>query len=244
MLARVDDVYVRPENPEGTYLDPASEPYHKIAFDLQGDEEHEEIPRDTAGQSLSKRKSLMGRSTMKASFGMDFKGEGAAATVPVESEWSEILQACGMRKIRLKKLACSAGIVNGAPITHLATLYEGLGALDLGYTGSATDMVVTMAAGVLSASSVSEPTDNFSFDTANVSFDTLTELSDAIDALTHWTCAVNAEATGGHASSQVFAGSIAIAASGSATIGYYNGTRRRGGPSGPTPTPPSAATPR
>jgi hypothetical protein len=229
MLSRIKDIYARSESTEGTYVDPLSSAYSLIAFDVSDTDEHEEIPRDTSGSSLSKGKTVFGRSMKKLTFGLDFKGEGATATVPDRTVWGPLMLACGMQEVRLYKLGCSGGIVDGAPIVHGDTLYEGTPALDLAYGGAAADMVVTVSSGVISAASVSTPGDNFSFDTSLEANNTLTELAGVIDAETNWTCAVNAGATGGHDSSQLLPGSFAIAGGGgTATVGYYNGTPATG----------------
>lgn len=104
MLERVKDLFARVEPVEGVYTDPLDPSYHVIAFDLEASEEHEEIPRDTSGSSLSKRKSLIGRSTTKVTFGMDLKGAGASGGVPLEPAWGRLLQACGMRLDRLSRV--------------------------------------------------------------------------------------------------------------------------------------------
>ena len=112
MLERVKALYARVETVEGVYNDPIDPAYQATAFDLSIAEEHEEIPRDTSGSSLSKRKSLMGRSTSKLTFGMALKGAGHSGGVPAEPAWEKFIRACGMRMDRLSRVLTENWLAN------------------------------------------------------------------------------------------------------------------------------------
>ncbi|MCK9603570.1 MAG: hypothetical protein M0R66_04345 [Candidatus Omnitrophica bacterium] len=119
MLERVKDIFARVETGEGVWTDPLSAPYNVVAFDPELTEEHEEIARQTAGSSLSRRKTVVGRSTASVNFTMDLRGSGNVLGVPVEPEWGPILQACGMRMETLGMILVENW---AAPLAHKAVI--------------------------------------------------------------------------------------------------------------------------
>jgi hypothetical protein len=119
MLSVRNQIWMKDEKDEGTLAASMTVADALYAIGAKVQIERDEFTEDRTRRTLSRPTSLIGQSRMKFSFGLDLKGAGQSAGVPILPELDRPLRSCGMRRIQMYRAA--PGVITNGPIHHGAT---------------------------------------------------------------------------------------------------------------------------